>query len=254
MVDIHCHYLPGVDDGPRTPEEAKEMVEMAAADGITDLVATPHCNARYEFSLERNQALLRQLSALRTGTPQLYCGCDLHLSYENLERVLTDPQPFTLNQRSYLLVEFAEAGIAPRMADMLHRLRVRALIPIVTHPERNPLLSENNFRFLRQLVEMGCPIQVTANSLTGRFGFRVREMVKRLFETQLVHFVATDAHDLSSRPPKLSEAREVVAGRWGEEVARAVFVDNPGAVIEGRPLPYFPEPAPIKRRKRFTLF
>lgn len=254
MVDIHCHYLPGVDDGARTLEEALAMVDMAVADGVSDLVATPHCNARYEFSLERNQALLGQLSTLVAGRAQLYCGCDFHLSYENLERALSDPRPYTLNQRNYLLVEFAEYGIAPQMAEMLHRLRLREIVPIVTHPERNPLLSEENFRFLRQLVEMGCAVQVTASSLAGRFGFPARETVKRLFDAQLVHFVASDAHDVTSRPPTLSEAREAVARQWGEEVARAVLEENPRAAIEGRRLPYFPQPAPRKPRKRFWVF
>lgn len=111
MVDIHCHILPGVDDGAHSLEEACAMVEMAAADGITQVVATPHCNARYPFSLERNRTLRAELAAATGGRLTLSCGCDFHLSYENLERVLVEPSTFTINQRNYLLVEFAEYGM-----------------------------------------------------------------------------------------------------------------------------------------------
>ncbi|MFQ5694567.1 MAG: CpsB/CapC family capsule biosynthesis tyrosine phosphatase, partial [Terriglobia bacterium] len=101
MIDIHCHILPGVDDGAQSLEEACAMVEIAAADGITQVVATPHCNARYPSSLERNLTLLAELGAATGGRLLLSSGCDFHLSYENLERVLADPSPYAINQRTY---------------------------------------------------------------------------------------------------------------------------------------------------------
>ena len=254
MVDIHCHILPGVDDGAHSLEEACAMVEMAAADGITQVVATPHCNARYAFSLERNRTLLAELAAATAGRLTLSCGCDFHLSYENLERVLVEPSTFTIKQRNYLLVEFAEYGIAPGLAQKLHQLRVRGLVPIVTHPERNRLLSEGDFGLLRQLIGMGCSVQVTAGSLSGHFGAAAQQVTHRLFEAQMVHLVASDAHDTGRRPPRLSEARADVARLWGAEVAQAVFVDNPRAVVEGEPLPYSPESVFAARKKRFFFF
>lgn len=230
------------------------MVEMAAADGITQVVATPHCNARYAFSLERNRTLLAELAAATAGRLTLSCACEFHLSYENLERVLAEPSTYTISQRNYLLVEFAEYGIGPQIAQKLHQLRVRGLVPIVTHPERSRLLSEGDFRLLRQLIGMGCSVQVTAGSLSGRFGTRAQEVAHRLFKAQMVHLVASDAHDTERRPPRLSEARAAVAQQWGAEVAQAVFVDNPRAVVEGEPLPYSPEPVLAARKKRFLFF
>ena len=138
-------------------------------------------------------------------------------------------------------MEFAEYGIGPQIAQKLHQLRVRGLVPIVTHPERSRLLSEGDFRLLRQLIGMGCSVQVTAGSLSGRFGTRAQEVAHRLFKAQMVHLVASDAHDTERRPPRLSEAR-------------AVFVDNPRAVVEGEPLPYSPEPVFALRKKRFLFF
>ncbi|MFQ5776866.1 MAG: tyrosine-protein phosphatase [Terriglobia bacterium] len=253
MIDIHCHFLPGVDDGAPSIEEARAMIEMAAVDGTTHLVATPHCNTRYEFSPERNRALLAKLSERSTHGVTLLAGCDFHLSYENLQRVLSEKTCFTLNQGSYLLTEFADYGIAPQMLDVFHKLRLNDIVPVITHPERNPLLREIGMKLLRRLAEMGCPIQVTADSLTGRFGRRARAVAQRLLADRMVHFIASDAHDTRERPPRLSPARAWLTGKYGAELAEALFVANPRAALESHPLPYFPEPTQ-PRRRRFWFF
>ena len=254
MIDIHCHILPEVDDGAISLEEACAMAKMAAADGITHIVATPHCNDLYPFSLEQNRFRLTKLASATSGLMTYSYGCDLHLSYQNFDRVLAEPRSYTINQRNYLLVEFPEFGLGTQTAKLMHQLRVRDLVPIVTHPERTPVLSKGEFRLLRQLIEMGCAVQVTAGSLRGHFGQRAQKAAERLFEAGMVHLVASDAHGAEVRPPRMSKARAVVAQRWGEEMAQFVFVENSRAVIAGEPLPYFPEPAPLPRKKRFWLF
>lgn len=251
MIDIHSHFLPGLDDGAKSVEEAVAMIEMAAGDGTTDLVGTPHCNDRFAFSPERNRALLGELQERVGNGVVLLSGCDFHVSYQNLERVLTEKATYTLNQGTYLLTEFANYGIAPQTLNIFHRLRLNELVPIITHPERNRLLLRE--KLLRRLVEMGCPVQITAGSLTGRFGAEAQQAAERLLAERLVHFVASDAHDTRRRPPRLSRARARVAAKWGEEVARALFVENPRAALDSRPLPYFPEPAQ-KRKRRFWFF
>lgn len=254
MVDIHSHFLPGLDDGADTVETALAMIEMAAADGTTHLVGTPHCNARYAFSPERNRALVEDLQARVGSRITLLSGCDFHLSYENLQQVLADRAPYTLNQGDYLLAELSDYGIAPQILEVFHKLRLNNIIPILTHPERNPLLHELGVGFLRRLVEMGCGIQITADSLTGRFGRRARALAERLLAERLVHFVASDAHDTRDRPPKLTPARKLVEETQGAELAQALFWENPRAAIESRPLPYFPEPQPPPKRRRFWFF
>ncbi|MFQ5925851.1 MAG: tyrosine-protein phosphatase [Terriglobia bacterium] len=253
MIDIHCHFLPGVDDGPRTLAEAVAMVEMAVSDGITGMVATSHCNDRYRYSLERNRKLLSELSAVVGARVALALGCDLHLSYENLQVLLAGDRSYTINQGPYVLVEFADYAIPPQLVDILHQLRLKGLIPVVTHPERNPLLRRDLSR-LRQLVAMGCPVQVTAGSLLGQFGPAARQTVEELLCQQMVHVVASDAHDTKHRPPRLSEARDAVARAFGEEQAGALFRDNPRAVVDGTPLPYFPEPVASRRKRGFSFF
>lgn len=254
MIDIHAHLLPGVDDGARNLEEAVAMIETAAADGITHLVATPHCNDRFAFSPERNAPLLEELRARTGARVVLLSGCDFHLSYENLQAVLAERTPYTLNQGCYLLTEFSDYGIAPQMLGVFHKLRLNDIVPIITHPERNRLLHDIGLQLLRRLVEMGCPIQVTAASLTGEFGGAAKDLAERLLRGRLVHFIASDAHDTQHRPPRLSAARARVTQQFDAEVAQALFVDNPRAAIESRPLPYFPDPDRAGQRRRFSFF
>jgi protein-tyrosine phosphatase len=253
MVDIHSHFLPGLDDGAETVDEAVAMIEMAAADGTTHLVGTPHCNDRYEFSLERNRALLAELQARAGGRITLLSGCDFHLSYENVQAALADPHTYAVNQGTYLLTEFDNFSIAPQMVDVFYQLRGAGLVPIVTHPERNPLLQKSGTKLLRKLAEMGCPIQVTAGSFLGRFGPAARAAAEELLRQRLVHLVASDAHDTEKRPPRMSEARAWMEKKHGAELAQALFVDNPRAVVESQALPYFPEPA-SPQKKRFWFF
>ena len=255
MVDIHSHFLPGLDDGAATVEASLAMIEMAAADGTTHLVGTPHCNSQYKFSAERNRALVAELQTRAGARIRLFSGCDFHLSYENIQQALADKLPFTINQGDYLLAEFSDYALAPNTPELLHGLRVHGIFPVITHPERNRLIHQRGAAFLAQLVEMGCPIQITAAAFTGRFGSRAQAFAEELLAHRLVHIVASDAHDTRDRSPKLSPARAAVAALAGEDVAQALFVENPRAVIDNRPLPYMPTPAvPAKRRKRFWFF
>jgi protein-tyrosine phosphatase len=129
---------------------------------------------------------------------------------------------------------------------------------VVTHPERNGLLRGSPAR-LADWVRRGCYVQVTAQSLLGRFGDAAQHWAEAWLDQDMVHFVASDAHDTKSRPPRLRAAYDVVAARKGEAVAQALFRENPLAAFEGRALPYAPDPQdtraePPKRRKRFLFF
>lgn len=254
MYDIHSHVLPGLDDGAKTFDDSVALLEMAAEDGTTHIVGTPHCNYQYEYSLERNLELARQLQQQLGGRITLLTGCDFHLSYENLERVVEEPSRYTLNQGRYLLTEFSTHGIPPGIENQLHQLRLKRLVPVITHPERVPELMRDRFELLVRLAEMGCPIQVTAGSLSGQFGEPAREASQRLLNWKMVRFVASDAHNIRGRTPRLSDARRLVAEEFGEEVAEALFTANPRAAIESQPLPFDPEPAEPPRKRRFWFF
>ncbi len=249
MVDIHSHILPGLDDGSPTLEASIEMLERAAADGITHIVGTPHANDDYAFQPGVNRELLARLRERAPKNLQVFGGCDFHLSFENLSLLRQQPQDLTINQGPYLLVEFSEFGLVPNLLEILHEVMLAHLVPVVTHPERNALLCRDA-ALLERMVELGTRAQVTAQSLTGHFGQHAKRCAWEWLERGLVHFVASDSHNLTSRPPLLSPAHELVAKRVGKAVAAALFRDNPLAAIEGRPLPYLPEPSP-RRRKKF---
>jgi protein-tyrosine phosphatase len=255
MVDIHCHLLPGLDDGPATMDVSIQMAEMALADGITHIVATPHASNEYAFDTGRNLLLRDQLSKRLGNRLKLATGCDFHLSYENLEAIQKNPAWFTLNQKDYLLIEFADFALPPFLDEALRRLQERGLKLIVTHPERNPLVRASPQRLLGW-IHSGCGVQITALSLFGRFGRAAKRAAFEYLDRGWVHFVASDAHSLRGRPPRLRQAYDLVAARRGPEVAQALFHDNPLAAFEGRPLPYFPEPeeAPAAPRRRFFFF
>jgi len=242
VIDIHSHILPAVDDGAKTWEIAVEMCRMAAADGISHMVATPHANERYRYDREQMESTLDQLRARVGPAPQLSLGCDFHLSYDSLQEVLARPERYTINASRYLLVELSDFSIPTKIADCFHNLGDRGVTPVITHPERNAILRQNPQRVL-EWAELGCVVQVTANALTGFWGAGVARTAAWLLEREAVHVLASDAHDTQHRVPILSQARDLVAQALGADVARALVEDNPRAILSGQPLPYCPRPA-----------
>jgi protein-tyrosine phosphatase len=255
MIDIHSHILPGLDDGADSMEEALAMAESAIADGITHVVATPHASNHYFFDYANVRQVLGTLQARLGDRLTLATGCDFHVSPENLVELRKDAARYCINQHDCLLVEFSEFSMPPAIDQTLHELQLAGLRPIVTHPERNGILRARPER-LRGWVLHGCYAQVTAGALTGTFGRGAQRNAENWIEQGLIHFVASDAHNTRGRPLRLRPAYDVVAKRFGEEKARALFLENPRAAFEGRPLPHVPEVAetPPPPRKRFFFF
>jgi protein-tyrosine phosphatase len=256
MVDLHCHILPGLDDGAQTIEDSLAMAQDAVGDGITHVVGTPHSSVDYKFDYARVRAACDELSAKLAGRLTIATGCDFHLNHENLVAIRHDPRPYCINQKDYLLVEFNEFSIPPSMDQTLHELQLAGLRPIITHPERNGILRTHPER-LEQWVRHGSFVQVTAGSLTGVFGTGAQQDAWTWLGRGFVHFISSDAHNTSRRPLRLKFAYDAIAAQMGEEAARFYFVDNPLAAFEGRPLPYVPEvaaPPEPRRRKRFFFF
>jgi protein-tyrosine phosphatase len=256
MVDVHCHILPGLDDGARDIQESLAMAQAAIEEGVTHIVATPHASNEYAFNFARVLQLREQLQRLVGDRLIFASGCDFHVNLENLEALRADSPRFCINQRNYLLVEFSEYSIAPTMNHTLHDLQLMGLRPVITHPERNAILQAQPAR-LAAFVQIGCFVQVTASSLTGAFGPKSQEDAMRWISEGLVHFVASDAHNMRWRPMRLLPAYEAVRATFGEEKARALFVENPLAAFDGRELPYVPEIAMEEKqvkKKKFLFF
>jgi len=249
VIDIHSHILYGIDDGPKSFEDSVEMVQMAAAAGTTDIVATPHANQKYAFDPRVVQERISELQAAVGRTPQIYYGCDFHLTMENIDDAVRAPEKYSINHKGYLLIEFSDFYIPKTTPEILARLMGAHLRPIITHPERNQLL-QTRVQDLAEWVAQGAMLQVTAQSFTGRFGRTAKRISEVLMANGLVQFVASDAHDKSWRPPTLDEPCRLVRRNFGEAAARRVFEENPRAVLAGVPLS--PEPVLIKRRKWYT--
>jgi protein-tyrosine phosphatase len=235
MVDIHCHILPGIDDGAKSWEMTAEMCRIAAGDGVAHIVATPHANLRFSYDRQRYTQMLGELHDAADGQLMFTLGCDFHFSYENIQDALEHPGRYTIGDTQYLLIEFSDYGIPPNVRQEVFALRSRGIVPIVTHPERNQMLLKKPEMVL-SLVELGCLTQVTADAVTGVWGKRSQSMVKWLLERDAVHVVASDAHDPVRRKPVLSEARDAIATLAGAEVAESLVLHNPMAIVEGRSL------------------
>ena len=234
MVDIHCHILPNVDDGSRSWEISEQMAMLAMADGITHIVATPHANQKYQYHRNHFLEVLQELQS-RVGKKLTFSlGCDFHISLENLQVLFSKPEQFLIGNTKYLLIELNDFSIPPNYQQLLFRMRSElGVTPILTHPERYPILQSKPEQVLRW-VEAGCLVQVTANSFTGCWGRRAKAAALWLLKNHAIHVIATDAHDTSNRPPILSEARQIVASEVGQKVALNLVQTNPALIAEGK--------------------
>jgi protein-tyrosine phosphatase len=229
MVDIHHHLLFGLDDG---------------SDRITHVVCTPHANSHFEFDPDTNAHKTAELRArLETESIPLTLGtgCDFHLSFDNVQRAKLEPTRFSINGLGYVLVEVPDYGLPPGLTETFYELQLAGLTPILTHPERNPTLQGDPNR-LKDWLRGGVLIQVTADSLTGHKGKQAQRMANDLLEKRWVHFLATDAHNTSSRPPRLRDAHDLVATRYGANYAHALCLTNPLAVFLGKQFHIAEEP------------
>lgn len=249
MIDIHSHVIYGVDDGPATLEQSVQMLEMAAASGTTDIVATPHANSAFPYRRDVIEERLAELKRRVGAKIRIHLGCDLHLSYQNIQSALADTRRYSINGNGHLLVEFSDTLIPPNSGIVFAEMLNRGLTPIITHPERNGLL-QNRVRDLARWVEQGCRIQVTAQALLGTFASQAKKVAIELLRNGLVHFVASDAHDTEYRAPRLDLAFDLVSKEFGLDLAHVLFVENPLRALAGEPLEYkpFPPYKPFKRR------
>jgi protein-tyrosine phosphatase len=244
MVDIHHHLLPGLDDGAKDIEISVTMARLAVAEGITHVVCTPHANGVYAFDPRVNTDRISDLRARLTAENiplTLGSGCDFHLSFDNVRYAQKDPARFSINGLGYLLVEIPEYGLPPQLTETFYELQLAGLTPILTHPERNPTLQKEPER-MKDWLRGGVLIQVTADSLTGHKGKQAQRMAMKLLEDRWVHFLATDAHNASSRPPRLRDAHDLVATKFGVSYAHALCLTNPLAVFLGKQFEVAEEP------------
>lgn len=232
-IDIHSHILPGVDDGSANLEMSMEMLHMAAKDGISRIILTPH-NKPWHRNIDQaelNEEVNRMQERVQgEGLDiKLYAGSELY--YRNgLTEELDEGNAGTLANSHYVLVEFEPSADYDYIRNGVYALLMGGYCPIIAHVERYKNVCSKMDRVV-ELIRMGCFMQVNAGSIMGNYGFGIRQFVKKMLKQNLLHFVATDAHDLTGRRSCLSECAEYVRKKYGESSMRRLFYDNPMCVL-----------------------
>lgn len=239
MIDVHCHLLPGIDDGARSMDEALEMARAAYDDGIRVSIMTPHIHpGRYENTLRSiAQSLGRFKGALLKAKIPLKLGmaAEVRLSSEILPMIRNDEIPFLGEMDGYriILLEFPHSHIPPDAEEFVTKLLDMKVRPLIAHPERNKDVMRT-FKTIEPFIEMGCLLQLTSSAVAGRFGRTPHRRALQLLETDAFKMLATDAHNLKARYPELREGFEAAARHVGRDEARKLVWDNPMTVVKSQ--------------------
>ncbi|MFC4402968.1 tyrosine-protein phosphatase [Gracilibacillus xinjiangensis] len=255
MIDIHCHILPGVDDGAKHTEDSLQMARNAVLQGIDTIIATPHhLNGSYNnYKIEIIEAV-KQLNKLlnEAGIPlTILPGQETRINGE----IITDLENghlLPLNETSgYLFVELPSNHVPRYTKQLLFDLQVHGVKPIIVHPERNKELIEHP-NILFEFVRDGALTQLTEASIAGHFGKKIKKFSLQLIEANLTHFIASDAHNVKTRGFVTEYSHRVLTSEFGPE-AISYFMDNAYAVVHNQ-LIVGGSPEEIKRKKFMGLF
>ena len=231
FIDIHCHILPGVDDGPETVEESLEMVEMAAESGTSHIFCTPHVYPEvYDTNQDSIKRAVGELTSELSNRVKLFFGGDVRIVPDLIERLEKQEVP-TLNGSPYLLIEFPSQIIPHYTGRLIFNLRRQGLIPIVTHPERCACFARD-FTALQVLRDQGCMFQLTAMSLLKDVTKQLRKVAYTMIENGFADFIASDGHSPRHRAPVLSKAYNEIRRRFGQNLAEEIFFENPQKILE----------------------
>lgn len=231
IIDIHCHILPGIDDGAETVKEAQEMLKMQYKDGVRKLILTPHYRpGMFEPSVSQIYRSFYQLQAAAEDVGiQLYLGREYHISSKFEEQVRLRNLP-TMADSSYVLAEFSSRHSYGFIRSSVEKMLDAGYRPVIAHIERYPCMYEK--QRAEELCRMGAYVQVNAGSLLGEDDRPSRQYCRRLMEEDLIHFIASDAHGRKKRKPNLGKCSECVLKKMGKEYARKVFCHNPFMLIK----------------------
>lgn len=233
MIDIHCHILHDIDDGPAQLDQAVQMAAVAAADNVKTIVATPHIHSTATSPAQICQKILELNAALQQQNIPLEVVQGAEILFQMSPDSL---KGYTINNSSYLLVEFPHSHFPANAAQILFNLRIKGFMPIIAHPERNPTIIKNP-QILTDLLSDKIYTQLTSASVCGRFGRSVERCSRYLLENNAAHFIATDAHSPEFRRPQLSKGLQAAEKIIGKERAALLVTTNPAAVLANAPLP-----------------
>lgn len=254
MIDIHCHILPGIDDGAKTPEDTLIMLKSAIDEGITTIAVSPHHNP--EFNNERPLILekvkeVREIVRVNQLPIEILPGQEVRIYGNVLEDYAAGKLLTSTDQSHYMLIEFPSNHVPKYASELFYNMILKGLQPILVHPERNTGIIENP-EILYNFIEQGVLSQITASSVTGHFGKKIQKLTFDIIEHDLTHFVASDAHNVISRAFKMKDAFDIITDEFGFATAQT-FKENAEAVITDNTI-YANTPTKIKKKKFLGLF
>jgi protein-tyrosine phosphatase len=254
MIDLHCHMLPGIDDGACDINMSLEMAKSSVNDGVTVLACTPHIlPGLYNNTGPQIRNALRDLQAALDDKDiplHLVAGADNHI-VPDFVAGLQSGKLLSLGDSRYVLVEPPHRTEPPHLEDFFFNLLVAGYVPILTHPERLRWVP-SRYDSIKRLVQAGVWMQITSDSLTGGFGKTAQYWSQRMLDEGCVHILATDAHDCERRRPKLSRGREFAARRVGPEEAEHLVVTRPRGVLENELPSNLPMPVSVDSSRGVT--
>ncbi len=227
-IDMHCHILPGVDDGAKDIDEMKRMLRIAYEEGIRCIIATPHHHPKR--GRENPKVIRRQAKLLREAAHEIdehfriYLGTEIFFGQDIVDK-LEAGRVLTMNGRDYVLVEFSPSDTFTYIRQSLQQLQLGGYVVILAHVERYNCIVKDP-ELADQLSEMGIYLQVNADSIIGESGREVKKFVKYLMDSELVFCVGTDAHSSRHRAPRMKKAAGYVKKKYGEEYMRRIFFSN----------------------------
>ncbi|KXZ40582.1 protein-tyrosine phosphatase [Alkalithermobacter thermoalcaliphilus JW-YL-7 = DSM 7308] len=246
MIDIHCHIINNVDDGSRSIEESIEMAKIASNEGIKKIINTSHYHLYSDYitgeSLKERVEKFNHILKEKGIDIQVLVGNEIYYSKELISK-LDELDFYSLNNSKYVLLEFPPDDFPDNIEDIIHEFKIRNFVLILAHIERyhktikNPLL-------VQECIEQGALIQINSNSIEGKYGKEIQNFCKKLLLGNCIHFVASDAHSCTKRPPKLKKSYEYVSSLIGKENADKIFIQNPNKVIENEDIQILPSNIP----------
>lgn len=253
MIDLHSHILPDVDDGARSLEDSLAMAELAVAEGITHILATPHHQngkfMNYKKDIIEKVSILQKELDNRQIPLTVFPGQEVRLHGEILAGIQSDEILFVDEEERYVLVEFPTMSIPHYAESLFFQLMQEGIIPIIVHPERNQVIMDDP-NVLLDFVEKGALAQVTASSYVGKFGKDIAKLSEQLIEANLVHILASDAHNTRGRAFLMKEAFEKLHSDFDEEKV-SQFKNNAKHIVNGE---LFTAKSPTEIRKKRKLF
>ena len=251
MIDLHCHLLPGIDDGPKEINESIQMAKIAVKDGIKVIACTPHIyQGAYNNDAQTIQKAMHAFQKVLDREHiklELTFGADTHLHPNLIEEIEKGRVP-TLHNSRYLLIEFNHHIASPFYEDYTKKMIAHGLVPIITHPERLDYI-DHFYPTVTRLIKAGAWTQITASSLTGRFGSKAKKFAMKFLVEGKIAILATDAHSVKHRPPILSEGLKVAEFILGKEEANRLILERPQAILDNLdthqviPVPFLREAA-----------